>query len=55
MKEAKALRAIIYTHILDRWYWFEGQQIIQSRKKKRKDLRQELEALNRELKEIEKL
>ncbi len=55
MKEAKALNATIYTYILDRWHWFEGRQIIQNRKQKRKDLQKELETLNRELKESEKL
>ena len=49
MKEAKAIKAIIYTHILDRWYWFEGRQIIQNRKQRRKDLQKQLDALNREL------
>jgi len=55
MKEAKALKATIYTHILDRWYWFEGRQIIQSRQKKRKDLQNQLETLVQELKDAEKL
>jgi hypothetical protein len=54
-REAKALKAIIYTHILDRWHWYEGQQIIQRRKQKRKDLQKQLDKLNRELKETEKL
>ncbi len=43
MKEAKALRAVIYTHILDRWYWIEGRQTIQNHKQKRKDLQKKLE------------
>ena len=55
MREAKALRATIYTHILDRWYWFEGRQIIQSHQKKRRDLQNQLETLVRELKDAEKL
>ena len=55
MNEAKALKAVVLTHILDRWYWFEGQQIIQGRKQKRKDLQKQLDTLNRELKEAEKL
>ena len=49
MKEAKALKIDIYSQILDRWHWFEGQQIIQNHKRKRKDLRQKLENLIREL------
>lgn len=55
MNEAKALKAVVLTHILDRWHWFEGQQIIQGRKQKRKDLQKQLDTLNRELKEAEKL
>jgi hypothetical protein len=55
MREAKALQAVIYTHVLDRWYWFEGQQIIQNRRWKRKDLQKRLDDLTRELKETEKL
>ena len=54
VKEAKKIKADIYTHILDRWYWYEGQQIIQSRKQKRKDLKESLETLNREIKATEK-
>jgi len=54
-REAKAIKAIIYTHILDRWHWYEGQQIIQRRKQKRKDLQKQLDKLNRELEETEKL
>ena len=55
MKEAKALMAIIYTNILDRWNWFEGQQIIQNQLHKRKDLQKQLDALNAELKEADNL
>ena len=55
MKEAKALMAVIYTHILDRWNWFEGQQIIQNKLKKRKDFQKQLDALNAELKKADKL
>ena len=55
MRETKALRATIYTHILDRWYWFEGRQIIQSHQKKRRDLQNQLETLVQELKDAEKL
>jgi len=54
MKEAKALRTVIYTHVLDRWNWFEGQQIIQNKLHKRKDLQKQLEALNTELGEAAK-
>jgi hypothetical protein len=55
MKESKALRAVIYTHILDRWYWIEGRQNVQNRKQKRKDLQKKLDALIRELDETKKL
>jgi hypothetical protein len=55
MAEAKALMAVVYTRILDRWYWFEGQQIIQNRRWKRKDFQKKLDNLTRDLKEAEKL
>ena len=55
MKEAKALRAAIYTHILDRWHWIEGRQIVQNHKHKRKDLQKKLESLIEELEKIKKL
>jgi hypothetical protein len=55
MQEAKALMSVIYTHILDRWNWFEGQQIIQNQLRKRKEFQKQLDALNTELKEAEKL
>ncbi len=55
LKEAKALRAVIYTHILDRWHWIEGRQIVQNRKQKRKDLQKKLEALIQELEKTKKL
>jgi hypothetical protein len=55
MKEAHALKAVIYTHILDRWNWFEGQQIIQNQLRKRKDFQKQLDALNTELRKAEKL
>jgi tetratricopeptide (TPR) repeat protein len=55
MKEVKALRAIIYTHILDRWHWIEGRQIVQNHKLKRKDLQKKLESLIRELEKTKKL
>jgi hypothetical protein len=49
VKEAKALRTVIYTKILDRWHWIEGRQIIQNQERKRKDLQEKLETLIREL------
>jgi hypothetical protein len=55
MKEAKALIAVIYTHILDRWHWIEGRQIVQNRKHKRKDLQKKLESLIQELEKTKKL
>ncbi len=55
MKEAKALKSVIYTHILDRWNWFEGQQIIQNKLHKRKEFQKQLDELNAELRETEKL
>jgi hypothetical protein len=55
LKEAKALKISIYHHILDRWHWFEGQQIIQSKKQKRRALAEELRALQKELKDAETL
>ena len=55
LKEAKKLKISIYTHILDRWYWFEGQQVIQDAKQKRKTLVEELRALQKELNDAEKL
>jgi hypothetical protein len=51
MTEAMELKATIYTHILDRWYWFEGGQIVQGQQKQRKDLQNQLEVL---IQEIEK-
>jgi len=55
VKEAKALKAFIYTQILDRWHWVEGRQIIQNHKHKRKDLQEKLEALIRELEKTQNL
>jgi hypothetical protein len=55
IKAAKALKATIYTHILDRWHWFEGRQIVQNHQKKRKDLQNQLETLVQELKNTGKL
>ena len=54
MKEARELKVAIYTHILDRWYWFEGRQIIQDQLKRRKDLQNQLESLVQELQDAEK-
>jgi hypothetical protein len=54
-KEARELKVAIYTHILDRWYWFEGRQIIQDHQKKRKDLQNQLDSLVQELHDAEKL
>ena len=54
IKEAKALKMTIFTHILDRWYWFEGRQVIQSRPKNRKDLQNQVETLAQELKDAQK-
>jgi hypothetical protein len=55
MKEAKALRAVIYTDILDRWHWIEGRQIVQNHKQKKKDLQKKRDAIIRELEENKKL
>ena len=49
MKEARALKAAIYTHILDHWNWFEGRQIIQNKLHKRKAIQKQLDELNAEL------
>jgi hypothetical protein len=49
MKAAIALKITIYTHILDRWYWFEGQQIIAGRKFRKKDIEQGVDKLRKEL------
>ncbi len=50
-KEAKTLKIDIYAHILDRWYWFEGQQVVQGTKIRRKTLEQDIKALKKELKD----
>ena len=55
LKEAKKLKISIYTHILDRWYWFEGQQVIEGVKQKRRALVEELRTLQNELNDAEKL
>ena len=54
LKEAKALKKAIYNHILDRWYWFEGQQVIQGARKNRRALVEELRTLQKELEAAEK-
>jgi tetratricopeptide (TPR) repeat protein len=54
-KEAKSLKLDIYTQIRDRWYWFEGQQVVQGTKMQRQALEQEIKALQKEIKDIQKL
>jgi hypothetical protein len=53
LKEAKVLKISIYTHILDRWHWFEGQQVIQGIKQNRRSMVKELKVLQKELKDEE--
>ena len=53
LKEAKALKISIYSHILDRWHWFEGQQVIQGIKRNRRSMVKELKVLQKELKDAE--
>ena len=48
-KEAKKLKIDIYNHIIDRWYWFEGQQVIQGTNMRRKTLEQAVRTLKKEL------
>jgi hypothetical protein len=55
LMEAKALKISIYNQILDRWHWFEGQQLIQGIKQNRKSIAKELKALQKELKDAETL
>jgi len=55
LKEAKALKISIYHNILDRWHWFEGQQVIQGIKQNRRSMAKELKALQKELKDAETL
>jgi soluble cytochrome b562 len=55
LKEAKALKIEIYNHILDRWYWFEGQQVIQGTRQKRRAIAEELRQLQKELEAEKKL
>ena len=54
MKEARMLKAVIYSHILDHWNWFEGRQIIQNKLHKRKALQQQLDELKALLEDAEK-
>lgn len=49
MKAAKQLKTSILTQILDRWYWFEGQQIIQGTRRQRQNIQHQLETLQKEL------
>ncbi len=51
LKEAKALKITIYNHILDRWHWFEGKQVIQGIKQNRRSMVKELKVLRKELKD----
>jgi hypothetical protein len=55
LKEAMALKIDIYNHILDRWYWFEGQQVIQGARQKRRAIADQLRALQKELEAAKKL
>jgi hypothetical protein len=55
LKEAKALKISIFNQILDRWHWFEGQQVIQGIKQTRRSMVKELKALQKELKDAETL
>jgi hypothetical protein len=49
LREAKVLKISIYNHILDRWHWFEGQQVIQGIKQNRKAMVEELKKLQQQL------
>jgi hypothetical protein len=55
LKEAKLLRITIYNKILDRWHWFEGQQVIQGTRQNRKAMSEALKGLQKELKDAEAL
>jgi hypothetical protein len=55
MKAAKQLKAGIYTQILDRWHWFEGQQIIQGSRRQRQNFQRQFETLQKELEDAETL
>jgi hypothetical protein len=53
LKEAQRLKLTVYTHILDRWYWFEGPQVIQGVRQRRQTLEVELQNLRNSLKEAQ--
>lgn len=55
LREAKALKIDIYNHILDRWHWLEGTQLIQGTRKNRRSMTEELRALQKEIEAAEKL
>jgi hypothetical protein len=55
LKEAKALKISIYNDILDRWHWFEGQQVIQGSRQNRRSMAKKLKVLQKELKDAETL
>jgi len=55
LREATALKISIYTQILNRWYWFEGKQVIQGIKQNRRSIAKELQGLQKELKDAETL
>ena len=55
LKEGKMLKSSIYNHILDRWYWFEGQQVIQGNRQNRRAMVEALKRLQKELKTAETL
>jgi hypothetical protein len=54
-REAMALKIDIYNQILDRWHWFEGQQVIQGTRQKRRSIAEKLRILQKELEAEEKL
>jgi len=53
-REAMALKIDIYNQILDRWHWFEGQQLIQGKQQKRRSIAEKLRILQKELEAKEK-
>ena len=55
LREAKVLKIDVYRHILDRWYWFEGQQLIQGTRQNRRSIVEKLRALQKELEPAKKL
>ena len=54
-REAMALKIDIYNQILDRWHWFEGQQLIQGKQQKRRSIAEKLRILQKEFEAEEKL